>query len=70
MIATTVGAIAGAVIGAKAEEKLNQVDSLELVIKKDNGQEIVVVQKYDQSLVPGARVRIVGGSKVNVSVIH
>ncbi|HHE3605396.1 TPA: glycine zipper 2TM domain-containing protein [Pasteurella multocida] len=70
MIATTVGAIAGAVIGAKAEEKLNQVDSLELVIKKDNGQEIVVVQKYDQSLVPGARVRIVGGSKVNISVIH
>lgn len=34
MIATTVGAIAGAVIGAKAEEKLNQVDSLELVIKR------------------------------------
>lgn len=69
-IATTVGAIAGAVIGSKVEEKATQVDSLELVIKKDNGQEIVVVQKYDPSLVPGARVRIVGGSTLNVSVIR
>ncbi|GJH43221.1 glycine zipper 2TM domain-containing protein [Pasteurella canis] len=70
MIATTVGAIAGAVIGSKVEEKATQVDALELVIRKDNGQEIVVVQKYDASLMAGARVRIVGGSRVNVSVIR
>ncbi|PJG83378.1 glycine zipper 2TM domain-containing protein [Caviibacterium pharyngocola] len=68
-IATTVGAIAGAVIGSKIEEKASQVDSLELVIKKDDGKEIVVVQKYDASLVPGARVRIVGGSTLNVSAL-
>ncbi|EEX50003.1 protein Lpp [Pasteurella multocida] len=70
VIATTVGAIAGAVLGSKVEEKMSQVDSLELTIKKDNGQDIVVVQKYDASLVPGARVRIVGGSTLNVSVVR
>ncbi|MDY4281712.1 glycine zipper 2TM domain-containing protein [[Pasteurella] aerogenes] len=68
-IASAVGAIAGAVVGSKIEEKMSQVDSLELVIRKDNGKEIVVVQKYDKSLVPGARVRIVGGSTLNVSVL-
>ncbi|QLB13248.1 outer membrane lipoprotein SlyB [Bisgaardia hudsonensis] len=69
-IATAVGAIAGSVIGSKVEEKASQVNSLELVIKKDNGKEIVVVQKYEQSLVPGARVRIVGSDRdLNVSAM-
>lgn len=68
-IATAVGAIAGAMIGSKVEEKASQVNALELVIRKNNGQEIVVVQKYDPSLVPGAKVRIVGGSTLNVSVM-
>lgn len=69
-IATAVGAVAGAVIGSQIEQKASQVNSLELVIKKDDGKEIVVVQKYDESLVrPGTRVRIVGGSKLNVSAL-
>ncbi|ARU64821.1 glycine zipper 2TM domain-containing protein [Histophilus somni] len=68
-VAAAVGAIAGAVIGSKVEEKASQINALELVIRKDNGQEIVVVQKYDATLVPGARVRIVGGSTLNVSVM-
>ena len=68
-VATAVGAIAGAVIGSKVEEKASQVDALELVIKKDDGNEIVVVQKADPTLKPGARVRIVGGSSLNVSAI-
>lgn len=68
-VAAAVGAIAGAVAGSKIEEKVSQVDSLELVIKKDDGKEIVVVQKADNSLVKGARVRIVGGSTLNVSVL-
>lgn len=67
-IATVAGAVVGAVAGSKIEEKMNQVDSLELTIKKDNGKEIVVVQKYDTRLLqPGTRVRIVGGSSLNVS---
>lgn len=68
-VATAVGAIAGAIIGSKVEEKASQVDALELVIKKDDGNEIVVVQKADASLKPGARVRIVGGSNLNVSAL-
>ncbi|TDQ57339.1 outer membrane lipoprotein SlyB [Mesocricetibacter intestinalis] len=68
-IATAVGAVAGAVLGSKVEEKATQVDAVELVIKKDDGQEIVVVQKADSSYQRGARVRIVGGSSLNVSVI-
>ena len=61
-IATAVGAVAGAVIGS-------QVSALEMVIKKDDGKEIVVVQKAEANLVPGARVRIVGGSRLNVSAL-
>lgn len=69
-IATTVGAIAGAAVGSTVEQKANQVSSLELVIRKNDGKEIVVVQKADPTLVPGARVRIVGsGSAVNVSAM-
>lgn len=68
-VATAVGAIAGAIIGSKVEEKASQVDALELVIKKDDGNEIVVVQKAAASLKPGARVRIVGGSNLNVSAL-
>ncbi|WP_439241978.1 glycine zipper 2TM domain-containing protein [Lonepinella sp. BR2474] len=68
-VASAVGAIAGAMIGSKIEEKASQVDSLELVIKKDDGNEIVVVQKYDASLTVGRKVRIVGGSTLNVSAM-
>ena len=69
-IATVVGALAGAVGGSKIEEKRSQVNGAELVIKKDDGQEIVVVQKADSSFVAGKRVRIVGGgSDLNVSVL-
>ena len=69
-IVTAVGAIAGAVVGSKIEEKASQVNGAELVIRKDNGKEIVVVQKADPSYVAGKRVRIVGGSSLNVSVIN
>ena len=69
-IATVVGALAGAVGGSKIEEKMSQVNGAELVIKKDDGQEIVVVQKADSSFVAGKRVRIVGGgSDLNVSAL-
>ena len=69
-IATAVGAIGGAIIGSKAEEKMSQVNGAELVIRKDNREEIVVVQKVDPSFKAGRRVRIVGGSSLNVSVIN
>ncbi len=68
-IAAAIGALAGSVIGNKIEQKADQVTSMELVIKKNNGQEIVVVQKKEAGFVSGARVRIVGSSSdLNVSL--
>lgn len=69
-IATAVTAIAGSVIGSAIEEKASQVTSLEMVIRKDDGQEIVVVQKKEDGFTPGKRVRIVGSmSDLNVSLL-
>ncbi|WGE34018.1 glycine zipper 2TM domain-containing protein [Actinobacillus genomosp. 1] len=69
-VATAVGAVAGAIIGSTVEEKATQVSSLEMVIRKDDGKEIVVVQKKEDGFVPGKRVRIVGSnSDLNVSVL-
>lgn len=69
LFGAAIGSIAGAVVGRKIEDKVNQVDALELVIRKDDKSEIVVVQKADPSFRVGARVRIVGDSDVNVSVL-
>lgn len=69
-VATAIGAIAGAMIGSKVEEKATQVTSLEMVIRKDDGQEIVVIQKKEDGFIPGKRVRIVGSSSdLNVSLL-
>ena len=68
-LATAVGAIAGAVVGSKVEEKASQVNAAELVSRKDSGKQLVVVQKADPNFVAGRRVRIVGGSSLNVSVL-
>ncbi|AKO44892.1 glycine zipper 2TM domain-containing protein [[Haemophilus] ducreyi] len=69
-LSTAVGAVAGAVIGNTVEQKANQVTSLEIVIRKDNGQEIVVVQKKEAGFLPGKRVRIVGSNaSLNVSLL-
>ncbi|RRD90988.1 outer membrane lipoprotein [Conchiformibius steedae] len=64
----TVGAIAGSLLGSKLEQKAALVNSLEMVIRKDDGSEIVVVQKQEAGFSPGQRVRLVGNaSDVNVS---
>lgn len=69
-IASVVGAVAGSVLGSKVEEKASQVSSLEMVIRKDDGKEIVVVQKKENGFVPGKRVRIVGSNAdLNVSLL-
>ncbi|MBE2894146.1 outer membrane lipoprotein [Spirabiliibacterium falconis] len=65
-IATAVGAIAGVVIGNTVEQKASQTNGVQMVIRKDDGKEIVVVQKADARLVPGARVQIIGGASLNV----
>lgn len=70
VIAATIGAMAGSMAGSKVEEKMSQVSSLEMVIRKDDGKEIVVVQKKEDGFVAGKRVRIVGSSSdLNVSLL-
>lgn len=63
-----VGAVVGSLIGNAIEQKASQATSLEMVIRKDSGEEIVVVQKKELGLTQGKRVRIVGNANdVNVS---
>ncbi|EKP0309041.1 glycine zipper 2TM domain-containing protein [Aeromonas veronii] len=70
-LATAGGAIAGAAAGKAAGDKLNQVDGVELEIKKENGEAIVVVQKASPTFVPGARVRMTqGNGSINVAVVN
>ena len=69
MIAGTVGAIAGGALGNSAANKLNRVQAMQLIIRKDNGQTVVVVQKADPAFVAGRRVSLVGSNPVNVNPI-
>ena len=70
-IAAVAGAIGGAAAGKAAGDKLNQVDGVELEIKKENGDSVVVVQKASPTFVPGKRVRMVQSSgKINVAVVN
>ncbi|MCC4263048.1 glycine zipper 2TM domain-containing protein [Oceanimonas baumannii] len=67
-LATAAGALAGAMVGSRAEEKMSQVSAVELEIRTDNGESLVVVQKADRSWQPGQRVRMIGsGSSMSVA---
>ena len=70
-LAAAGGAIAGAAAGKAAGDKFNQVDGVELEIKKETGESIVVVQKASPTFVPGARVRMTqGNGTINVAVVN
>ncbi len=58
-VATVIGALAGAAAGTAAEEGLTRKPGLEIVVKKDSGQTIVIVQEADVVFAPGDRVRII-----------
>lgn len=58
-IATILGALFGAIAGTAAEEGLTKKAALEIIVKKDNGETIVVVQEADVMLFAGDRVRII-----------
>ncbi len=68
-ITTAVGAVAGGLIGNKVQNQAGQIASVQIEIKTDSGQTIVVVQKQDKNVIfqPGQRVRMVGGGR-NVNV--
>ena len=58
-VATVVGALAGAAMGTAAEEGVTRKPGLEIVVNKDNGSTIVVVQEADVMMAPGDRVKII-----------
>ena len=58
-LATVAGVLAGAAGGVVAEEAITSKKGLEIVVKKDNGQTIVVVQEADVFVAAGNRVNII-----------
>lgn len=58
-VATVLGALAGAAAGTAAEEGITRKDGLEIIVRKDSGQTIVVVQEADMLIAAGDRVRII-----------
>lgn len=58
-VATVIGALVGAAAGTAAEEGITRKPGLEIIVKKDNGQTIVVVQEDDVVISAGDRVRII-----------
>lgn len=67
-LATAVGAIAGSMVGSRAEDKLSQVKALEIEVRTDSGESLIVVQKADRTWQPGQRVRLVGsGSNLSIA---
>jgi outer membrane lipoprotein SlyB len=60
-LATVGGALLGAAGGAAAEEGLTRKQGLEIVVRKDSGETLVVVQEADVPIYPGDRVRILRG---------
>ena len=59
-IATTLGAIGGAVAASVVEEKATRVQGLELTVKMDSGKILSIVQEVDEinQFQKGQRVRI------------
>jgi len=66
-LATAAGAIGGAVAGTAAEDSANRVRAWEMEIRRDDGQNVVIVQKADRAFQAGQRVRMIG-SGANVTV--
>lgn len=70
--ATVFGGLAGAGAGAVIEEGLTRENGLEIIVKKDNGQTIAIVQginKINKNMFnPGDRIRIIRGSDGSVRV--
>lgn len=69
-LATAAGAIAGGVAGQKIQGQLNSSQGVELEIRKDDGSNIIVVQKQSSNaFAPGQRVAIATqGNQITVSV--
>lgn len=67
-VATVFGVLIGAAAGSAAEEGITRKKGLEIVVNKDNGQTIVVVQEADVMFAQGDRVRIVRSNTGNIRI--
>ena len=61
-VATVAGALAGAAAGTAIEEGITKKSGLEIIVRKDDGQTIVVVQEDDTVIAAGDRVKIIRSS--------
>lgn len=52
------GAILGGVVGGAAENAITKDTAMEFIVRKDNGQTVVVVQSNELGLRPGDRVML------------
>ncbi|HAA46003.1 MAG: outer membrane lipoprotein SlyB [Halomonas sp. 54_146] len=67
-LATVAGALGGAVAGTAAEDATNRVNALEMEIRRDDGTDVVVVQRADRQFQAGQRVRLIGsGASMSVA---
>jgi len=66
-LATAAGVIGGAVAGSNIEEAANRVRAWEMEIRRDDGMNVVIVQKADRPFEVGQRVRLIGSGR-NVTV--
>lgn len=69
VLATAAGAVAGGVAGQGVQSAMNKTQGVELEIRKDDGNTIMVVQKQGNTrFSPGQRVVLASnGSQVTVS---
>ncbi len=60
-VASVLGAIAGSVAGQKAEERLTRKQGQEIMVQRDSGETIVVVQEVvdGKFFQPGEKVRLI-----------
>ncbi|TFH86397.1 glycine zipper 2TM domain-containing protein [Billgrantia azerbaijanica] len=66
-LATAAGVIGGAVAGSSIEESANRVTAWEMEIRRDDGMNVVIVQKADRPFEVGQRVRMIGSGR-NITV--
>ena len=67
-VATAAGGVGGAALGSAAAKKFTEKDGLQITVKLDNGQTVVIVQDADVMFQPNQRVRVLtsnhGASRV------
>ena len=61
------GAIAGGMVGTKAEELIMRGDASEFVIQPDVGESFTLIQVNDEELKAGDRVLIINSDKIRVT---